>query len=109
MDVFSIAASGMHAAQAQMSAAANNIANENTPGYKTQSVDLVNVAAGGVAVAGIVQNNQPVDPIAEIVKLKQAAIMYDANAMVVTVASQMYGSLLNILDTQNRYADWDNR
>ena len=106
MDVFSIASSGLQAAQTQINVAANNIANENTPGYQTQTVDLVDIATGGVE-GTIEQTNRPANPTADIAKLKQASFMYDANAMVVQVASQMYGSLLNVLDTQDENSDWD--
>jgi len=109
MDAFAIAASGMQAAQAQMSVAANNIANQKTPGYKAQEVNLVDVANyGGVEVAGVQSTDQSVDPATEIAKLRQAAIMYGANAMVVRAADQMYGSLLNVLDTDNRNSRQDN-
>ncbi len=102
MDALSIAASGMQAAQAQMTVAANNIANQNTPGYKAQAVNLVDVANdGGVEVAGVQSTGQPVDPATEMAKLRQAQFMYGANAMVVRAADQMYGSLLNVLDTDN--------
>ena len=33
MDALNIAASGLQAAQAQLNVTANNIANQNTPGY----------------------------------------------------------------------------
>jgi flagellar hook-associated protein FlgK len=109
MDIFSIAASGMHAAQAQMNVAANNIAHENTPGYKAQAVNLTDVANyGGVQVTGTQSTGQSVDPATELAKLRQAAIMYGANAMVVRAADQMYGSLLNVLDTDNRNSEQNN-
>ncbi|MGA2443351.1 MAG: flagellar basal body protein [Tepidisphaeraceae bacterium] len=102
MDVLAIAASGMQAAQAQMTVAANNIAHQNTPGYKAQRVNLVDVANyGGVEVAGVQSTGQSVDPATEMAKLRQAQFMYGANAMVVRAADQMYGSLLNVLDTDN--------
>jgi flagellar basal body rod protein FlgG len=109
MDAFAIAASGMQAAQAQMTVAANNIANRNTPGYKAQQVNLVDVANnGGVEVAGVQSTGQPVDPATEMAKIRQAAFMYGANAMVVWVADQTYGSLLNVLDTDDRNSQQDN-
>jgi flagellar basal body rod protein FlgG len=109
MDALAIAASGMQAAQAQMSVAANNIANQNTPRFKAQSVNLVDVANdGGVEVAGVRSTGRSVDPATEMAKLRQAAFMYGANAMVVRVADQMYGSLLNVLDTDDRNSQQNN-
>ena len=107
MDVLSIASSGLQAAQLEMSAAASNIVNENTPDYQTETVDLVDLATGGVEGTEIDDSDDTPDPDSEIAKLKQASYLYDANAMVVQVASQMYGSLLNVLDTQDQNSDWD--
>jgi flagellar hook-associated protein FlgK len=110
MDVLSIAASGLNAAQAQLNATANNIANLNTPDYGTQSVDLASAPDGdGVEIGGVTQTRQPDDLANQLVNLKQASLMYDANAMVIRTTDQMYGSLLNILDNQNSNQDhpWD--
>jgi flagellar hook protein FlgE len=101
MDVFGIAASGLQANQALLNVAANNIANANTPGYLTQTADLADISTGGVSVEGIDQTNQPVDLATETIAQKNAAVMYDANALVIKLADQMYGSLLNVLDTQS--------
>jgi flagellar basal body rod protein FlgG len=109
MDAFAIAASGMQAAQTQINVAANNIANQSTPGYKAQEVNLVDPPDdGGVEVAGVQSTDQPVDPATEMAKLRQAAFLYGANAMVVRAADNMYGSLLNVLDTDDRNNQQDN-
>ena len=109
MDALAIAASGMQAAQTQINVAANNIANQNTPGYKAQEVNLVDAPDdGGVEVAGVQSTDQPVDPSSEMAKLRQAAFLYGADAMVVRAADNMYGSLLNVLDTDNRDSRQDN-
>jgi flagellar hook-associated protein FlgK len=102
MDVLSIASSGLAAAQAQLNVTANNIASLNTPGYKAQRVDLVNAPTGGVQVEGVESTGQSVEPASEFVKLKQAALMYGANAMMIRAAEHMYGSLLDIFDTDNQ-------
>src|SRR5256885_545278 len=52
-DVLSIAASGLGAAQAQLAATADNLANADTPGYKARRADLVELSGGGVAVGGV--------------------------------------------------------
>jgi flagellar basal body rod protein FlgG len=99
----------MQAAQTQINVAANNIANQSTPGYKAQEVNLVDAPDdGGVEVAGVQSTDQPVDPATEMAKLRQAAFLYGANAMVVRAADNMYGSLLNVLDTDDRNNQQDN-
>jgi flagellar basal body rod protein FlgG len=111
MDALSIAASGLNLASAQVNVAANNIANFNTPGYGTEELDPISAPDGdGVEIGGVQQTNQPVNLPNQVIDLKQVALMYDANAMVVRTADQMYGSLLNVLDNQNTNQDqgWDN-
>jgi flagellar basal body rod protein FlgG len=101
MDVFGIAASGLQAAQAQLNAVANNIANQNTPGFTADRVDLTSGPNGsGVEVAGVQSTGSPTDPAQQLIALQQAGFLYDANAMVIGVADQMYGTLLNVLDSQ---------
>ena len=108
MDVYGIAASGLQAAQAQLNVTANNIANSNTPGFNAQRVDLVPAPQGdGVDIQGVSSTQQPFAPATEMVNLDRARVMYDANGMVVKVADQMYGSLLNVLDNQNQDSGWD--
>ena len=101
MSAIGIAASGLGAAQTLLGVAANNIANANTPSYDAQTVELSDSSTGGVSVDGIDQTDQPVDLATETIAEKNAAIMYDANALVVKLADQMYGTLLNVLDTDN--------
>jgi flagellar basal body rod protein FlgG len=110
MDVFGIAASGMRAAQMQLDATANNIANLNTSGYTAQRADLqAEPDYGGVQVTGVESTGQPVDPATEMVQLREASLFYDANAMVLKTADQMYGSLLNVLDNQDQQSYSDQR
>jgi flagellar hook protein FlgE len=113
-NVYDIAASGLMAAQTQLQTTSNNIANENTPGYKAERADLVDVSGGGVAVSGISQddssgnqNGNNVDPANEAVDLMREKMIYTANAVVVSVANRMVGTLLNILHT-DRDSDQDN-
>jgi flagellar hook protein FlgE len=110
MDVFGIAASGMQAAQMQLDATANNIANLNTAGYTAQRADLASEANyDGVEVMGLDSMGQPVDPAAEMVHLHEARLFYGANAMVLKTADQMYGSLLNVLDNRDPQSNLDQR
>ena len=60
-NVFDIAASGLNAAQTQLQTTANNIANQDTPNYKAERTDLVDLSGGGVAVSGISQSTSPGD------------------------------------------------
>src|SRR5271170_6423371 len=99
MDALNIAGSGLAAAQAQLNVSANNIANQNTPGYTAQRGDLPAAPGGGGDVEGVQSTGKPVDLANEMVNLKQTVLYYDANGMVIRVADRMYGSLLNILDT----------
>jgi flagellar basal body rod protein FlgB len=108
-NVFDIAASGLNAAQTQLQTTANNIANQDTPNYKAERADLVDLSGGGVAVSGISQSAAPgdqqgnnVDPAQEMVNLAQEKLMYTANAMVINVANQMVGSLLDIFDDKQQ-------
>ena len=111
MDVFGVALSGMQAAQTQLLVGADNLANLNTPGFKSSRVDLADAPGGGVEVAGIEKDTTPgplgpdgqqgsnVDLASEMVGLSQARTLYAANAMVVRTADQMTGTLLDIMDS----------
>src|SRR5665213_1568454 len=109
MSVYDNAVSGMQAAQAQLNVAARNVANLDTPKYKSSSVDLVDVSGGGVAFGGYSQDpsagpslpdghqGSNVDLATQLVNLSQAKNLYDANAMVIKVANQTTGTLLDIM------------
>jgi flagellar hook-associated protein FlgK len=104
LDSLNIAATGMDAAETLLSVAANNIANLNTPNYQPESVELAAAAGGGVQVIGIDVNpagssNSDLS-VADAIELKKAQYLYDANAAVVQAQEQMFGSLINILDTE---------
>ncbi|MFI5378812.1 MAG: flagellar basal body rod protein FlgC [Tepidisphaerales bacterium] len=113
-DVMNIAASGMQAAQTQLSVSANNIANADTPGFKASRVDTVELGTGGVGTV-ITRDNSAgaanpdgsegsnVDLAAEQVAMARDATYYAANATVVKVANRMLGSLLDIFDTEDRH------
>ena len=103
------AASGLTAAATEVSVAAGNIANLNTPGYQSRQPDLVSLSSGGVAVSGISTDTTPapsnssnVDLAHESLQLTRAKLLYSANAAVVRTTDQMLGTLL---DTVNRAND----
>ena len=113
-DISGIAASGLQAAQYELGVSANNIANADTPGYKAQRADLVDLSGGGVVVAGTSTDTSPgptlpdgsqgssVDLANEVVNTIQARTLYTANALVFRTADQMYGTLLNMLDNDSK-------
>jgi flagellar basal-body rod protein FlgC len=110
-DVYAIALSGMQAAQTQLAVGANNIANSNTPGFKSSRVDLVELSGGGVAVSGTTQDTTPgaigpdgqpgsnVDLAGELVNLSRDKPLYNANALVIKTQDRMMGALLDIFDS----------
>ena len=111
MDVLSIAGSGMDAAPAQLNATANNIANLNTPGYRSQGVDLVDLSPNGVGIGGTSTDGMPgtagsngqstfnVDLASQVTDLSREKMLYTANAAVFRAGDQMLGSLLDMFDT----------
>ena len=112
----STALSGMNAAQTLLSTTANNIANAVTPGYQAESVDLAAAPTGGVEVDGIYPSEDDIDNegadggsdvnlALKSTNLSNARNLYDANAMVVNITNQMYGSLLDIFDNQDQNGD----
>lgn len=96
-DTFSIAQSGLAAAQTQLNVSANNIANANSSDFQPSRVDSYSVAGGGVETS-IQQVAGPVDLPSQLTDSMQAGFMYDANAIVIRTADQMLGSLLDIFD-----------
>lgn len=108
MDVSAVPASGLVAAQTILNVTANNIVNAETPNYDAEEVDLTTDPTGAVSIDGIDQTGRPVDLATETITQKNAALMYDANAVIVKVAENMYGSLLNVLDTQDQNSASDN-
>jgi flagellar hook protein FlgE len=100
--LFSTALSGLNAGSAIINAAASNIANLATQGYKAARVNLTTAPDGdGVEVSSITHDSD-VDLVNEVVSMKQGQILYQANAAVIRVGDQLTGSLLDILDTHNQ-------
>jgi flagellar hook protein FlgE len=97
MDIYSVALSGMKAAQALMNTAANNISNSSDPNFKAKETILSDVSGGGVQIAG--SREIPTNDLAtQLANLKQAAFLYKANAAVIRAAATITGSLLDIMD-----------
>ncbi len=112
-DLFSIAASGLQAAGAQLAVTAQNIANLDTPGYQARRLDTVSLSSGGVALGGTTidpthgpidadgKEGSNVDLTREVIDLKRESILYNANAKVLKVASDLTGTLLDIFSDSN--------
>jgi flagellar hook protein FlgE len=97
-----VAVSGLQAEEWQVDAAANNIANDDTPGYATERVNLQSVPGGGVTATG--QQIAPPDPNGNGVDLGQqladmmvAKGCYAADAKLISVQDQMDRSLLDVV------------
>jgi flagellar hook protein FlgE len=93
--ISSMALSGMNAAQANLAASANNIANANTAAFRRQEVVQVVQANGGVssalATASIVGSALGSDIVAQL----QAKQSFLANLAVFKTGDQMAGVLLD--------------
>ncbi len=106
MEIYAIAASGLQAAQARMNVAANNIASLAAPGDGPQTVN----SSANPAVAALDDTdptNQSQDLPSEMIAQKRAGVLYGANAIVIKAENQMYGTLLNVLDTDNNHYNSD--
>lgn len=109
MDTLSIALSGMQAAQVQMTAAAQNVANLQTPGYQPVRADIVDISSGG-ADASLQSSPSPGssnpsaqgssdDLATEMINMKLSQLAFRANLDVARTANRTLGSLLDMYDT----------
>jgi flagellar hook protein FlgE len=93
--ISSIALSGMQAAQTQLNAAASNVANVQTEGYKRREVQQNPQAGGGVATQ-LVASVQPGPALeTDIVAQLQAKNAFLANLAVFKTSNAMAGALLD--------------
>lgn len=93
--VASIATSGLLAAQTRMASSAHNIANAITPGFRRQLVQPQTMAGGGVSTT-LAQAPAAGEALAEdIVTLKLASRLFEANLRVVQAHDRMLGTLLD--------------
>lgn len=95
--ISSIGSSGMQAAQLRLDASANNVANMNTPRYKSEVVDQ-QAAQGGAGVTGSVRRSQEEGVALEKEAVEQISATYafKASLQVVKTQDQMMGSLLDV-------------
>ncbi|MFM1921290.1 MAG: hypothetical protein RLZZ303_2924 [Candidatus Hydrogenedentota bacterium] len=104
--------SGLRAAEIRQAAAANNIANLNTPGYRPRTVGLSEQSGGGVLAEAPRMDTlpQPVDTLelsaaaqapsgvdlaTEAVNTIANTAAYTANAAVIRVEDELLGALLD--------------
>jgi flagellar hook protein FlgE len=94
--ISSISLSGMNAAQTQLNASANNIANLNTDGFSRQEVTLTAQPQGGVT-ASVGTASQPGESlVTDVVAQLQAKNAFLANLAVFKTQDKMAGALLDI-------------
>jgi flagellar hook protein FlgE len=103
MDVVGIALSGLSASSAGLAVQANNVANQQSAGFKAKRVDLVAEASGGVRVSGLVQDATPAGPGASNVDLATEVVagmgfdlMYRANLEVLKTADELTKATLDL-------------
>jgi flagellar hook protein FlgE len=104
MDVIGIALSGLSASSAGLGLQANNVANQQSDGFKAKHVDLVAEASGGVRVSGLSVDPTPAGPGASNVDLAAEAVqglgydvMYRANLKVLNTADELLKTTLNLI------------
>ncbi len=89
------AISGLNATSLKVSVSANNIVNQNTPGFKAKEVRTLTISTGpffgggsGV-LAQIVDSGEEVDLALEFTRLIEAEAAYKAGAKVIQVAQEI--------------------
>lgn len=92
----SIALSGMQTAQLQLDAAANNVANVETPLYKRQEVLQTTQSQGGVAASVRQSESQGPALEADLVAQLAAKNAFLANLAVFKSNNRMAGALLSL-------------
>ena len=93
--ISSITLSGMNAAQTQLQASANNVANLVTPGYRRQEVVQTPQSGGGVQAQTVRAEAAGSSLEADVVAQLQAKNSFLANLAVFKTTNQMAGALLD--------------
>jgi flagellar hook protein FlgE len=94
--VTSVSLSGLNAATTRLDAAANNIANSQTPGFKRDMVvQQTQEKAGVLTVVGKAQEVGP-ELAADLVEQMQATYAFRANLRTIQTQNNMTGSLLDL-------------
>ena len=94
--IASIALSGLNAASSQLAAAAHNIANAQTPGFRRQLAQQTAQPDGGVVVS-ISQATEAGEALAEdVVAQMSATYAFKANVLTLKTQDHMLGGLLDL-------------
>lgn len=94
--ISSIASSGLYAAQLQLDASAHNVANQQTPGFKRQTVEQQAAADQGGVQSRVEQALQEGTALeADMVNQIAATYAFAANLLVVRTDDRMKGTLLD--------------
>lgn len=91
----STALSGMQAARLQLDAAAHNVANAQTPGFRRQQVELSTQTDGGVQAQVRTAAQAGASLETDMVAQLQAKNAFMANLAVFRTANRMAGALLD--------------
>jgi flagellar basal body rod protein FlgG len=113
-DALNASASGLEAAGALLSTAARNLANLNTAGYQSQSVNLgeaPGAAGSGVDIVDITSlpsaagasETSNVDPALQAINLQKAKLLYGVNGAAIRVQNRAFGSLIDMLDHEKKH------
>ena len=91
----SVALSGLQAAQQQLAAAANNVANADTPGFHRQRVEQQAVPGGGTMTSLAREPQAGGSLVQDLVDQKMALYSFKANLQVLRADAQMQNALLD--------------
>jgi flagellar hook protein FlgE len=97
MSISAIAQSGMTAARVSLDAAANNVANASTEGYRRLQVTNAEALNGGVeaSVSASTAEDGGGSLAEDVVAARQSVYQFSANAQMIRVEDEMIGSLLD--------------
>jgi flagellar hook protein FlgE len=93
--VSSIALSGMQAAQMQLNASANNVANAQTEGFQRRQVQQIPEPGGGVSARDVASTQPGPQLEADLVNQLQAKNSFLANLAVFKTSNAIAGVLLD--------------
>ena len=95
--VLNTAVSGLQVSQLRPNAAANNVANAQTDGFRRDQVRQEAQPASGGVIAQVDKVPQPgANLIQDLVDQKAATYAFKANVQVVKTADEMMGRLLDV-------------
>lgn len=107
--------SGMATALRRLGLTANNIANQQTPGYQTLRAENVELESGGVTLGPVARNPQPgvpmldaggaptiegsnVDPTTEQVNMLLNRHQFEANISALKAQTDLLGEVLDLVE-----------